>query len=120
MSVISIYSPGELSGGSNTTQYVANPFASQGSPATDVWIECDLQMVNIWDTASFVLFGIIEYEYIDSSGNIQEASLGDVNNLGNISYLPTRLFVSSLLSVTLAYITTNVSAQCRVVLYQWG
>ena len=121
MAVIAIYSPGELSTGtSNTTQYVANPFASPGNPASTVWIECDVQPVNIWDTAAFVLWGIIEYEYMDSNGNIQQASFGDVNNLSNSSYLPTRMGVVNMVSVTLAFITVNVAGQCRVVLSQWG
>jgi hypothetical protein len=121
MGVIAVYSPRELLSGSTTTQYIANPFAKPDAPTSNVWIDCTLQMINIWDTAAFGSFGIIEYEYVDNKGNIQTATFGDINNLNNLTtFQPTRMFVRGFLSVTVVFVSYNVSAQCRVVLWNWS
>ena len=67
-------------------------------------------------------YGIIEYEYVDSSGRVQTTSLGDVNNLSTVipESLPTSLFVRQLVSVTFAMISSNTVVAAVATFFQWG
>jgi hypothetical protein len=124
MAVLSIFSPGWVTAASGTlfTQFVPNPFGTPNSPATDVWVQCTTSAFQVIDTPSLAGFAIIEFESLDSQGQVQRTTFGDVNNLANISPqdLPARLFVPQLLSVTLAVINASAGLAGTVTLFQWG
>jgi hypothetical protein len=122
MSVVSIFSPDWFEGGQLGTQFVANPFGTADSPASDVWIQCAVPWSQAFDTPATEAFGIIEIEFVDDQGQTQQTTFGDVTNLSNVSPgdLPPRLFVSQLLSVTLAMLPYNTIQAGTVTLFQWG
>ena len=121
MAILNIFSPGWVVGGS-TTQHVANPWATKAKPTTDVWVQCTMGAIQINDTISLAGFGIIEIEFLDGNGHFQRKTFGDVGNLDNVipEDLPPRLFVSNMLSVTLALVTYDTGASGTVTLFEWG
>jgi hypothetical protein len=121
MAVLNMFSPGGLTGGSQT-QFIQNPWGTPAAPATDVWIQCTMTAVQINDTPSLAGLGIIEIEFLDAQGQMQQTTFGDVNNLNNVipENLPARLFVSQLVSVTVALILYDTGALGSVTLFQWG
>jgi hypothetical protein len=122
MGVLAIYSPGILSSGGSTTQYVPNPWATPSSPASTVWVQCAINGLEIWDTAALIAFGIIEYESVDDHGHVHRTTFGDVGDLSDIypDQLPSRLAIVNMLSVTLAFLAYNYSGTGEVTLFQWG
>lgn len=122
MSVINIFSPGWIEGGANGTQFVGNPWGTPDAPASDVWIQCEVPWSQAFDTPAFAAFGIIEIEFLDDQGQTQQTTFGDITNLSSIhpGDLPPRLFVSNLLSVTLAMLPFNTIQAGTVNLFQWG
>ena len=124
MTVLNIFSPGWLDAlpGTQTTQFVPNPWGTAEAPATDVWVQCTMSALNVYDTPSLAGFGIIEFENLDSEGHVQQTQFGDPNNLANIEVesLPERLFIPQMLSVTLAFISAGIGAAGTVTLFEWG
>jgi hypothetical protein len=121
-SVINIFSPGWVTSGSCITQFVPNPWGNPANPACDVWIECTITALTVWDTLSTTGFGIIEFESLDGNGRDQLTTFGDVTNLSNVNPgdLPARMFVPQLVSVTLALLNANTGSSGTVTLFQWG
>jgi hypothetical protein len=122
MAILNIYSPGYPIN-PNSTLYVANPWATPGNPATDVWLQCTTNCVSTDSGDGFLsVVGIIEYEYIDGNGNIQQVTFGDVTDLNNVDIfgLPPRLFVGQLVSVTTAYIGYQGGVAPCLTIFQWG
>jgi len=122
MSVLNIFSPGVVISSHNTTQFVPNPWATKAKPATDAWVQTAINVLEIWDTAALVAFGIIEFESLDEHGHTQTKKFGNIHDLPhvNLSSMPTRLFIPKMVSVTLAFIPLNVGAVGEVTIFQWG
>jgi hypothetical protein len=121
MAVLNIMTPGYELGGT-ATQYVPNPWGTPDSPACDVWVLCTMTAFQINDTAALAGYGIIEYEYVDSNGQVQQVQIADPSNLSNVipEYLFQSYFIQNMISVTLAIITYNTGASGTVTLFQWG
>src|SRR5262245_19393908 len=109
MTVLNIFSPGWINAapGTQTTQFVANPWGPQ---ARDVWVQCTMSAFQVNDTPSLAGFGIIEFESRDGQGHVQRTQFGDPNDLSNVvpEALPERLFIPKMVSVTLAFISYDV------------
>ena len=124
MTVLNIFSPGWVNAGpgTQTTQFVPNPWGTAGAPATDVWVQCTMSAIQVNDTPSLAGFGIIEFESLDAQGHVQRTQFGDPNNLNNIipENLPERLFIPQMLSVTLAFISADIGGAGTVTLFEWG
>jgi hypothetical protein len=122
MTVLNIYSPGyPLS--VNATLFVANPWATSDNPAADTWIQCTTNLSSTDSGEGFLsAVGIIEYEYINGNGQVQQVTFGDISDLAdvNIFDLPAILFVRQLLSVTTAYIEDGGGIGPCLTLFQWG
>jgi hypothetical protein len=132
MTVLGIYSPGMISNTSGwgleaVTQFVPNPWSSRANPAADVWIQCtpawmEISPGDINDAG----IGILEIEFIDGNGQVQQTAFGDTNDVtNNLSVageggIPTRLYVPSLLSVTVLLLGYNASVFGTVSLFLWG
>jgi hypothetical protein len=122
MAVIAIYSPGYPLN-DNTTLFVPNPWATADNPASDMWIQCTANCASTDSGDGFLsVVGVIEYEYLDGSGQVQQVTFGDASDLNdvNIFALPPRLFVSQLLSVTTAYICDDGAIAPCLTLFLWG
>jgi hypothetical protein len=122
MAVIEIYSP-YYPLNDNATLFVPNPWATTDNPASDMWIQCTTNCATTFSGDGFLsVVGIIEYEYIDGNGQVQQVTFGDASDLNdvNIFALPARLFVSQLLSVTTAYICYDGTIAPCLTLFQWG
>jgi hypothetical protein len=121
VAILNIFSPGWLTGGTST-QFVANPWASPGNPAQDIWVQCTSSSLQINDTPSLAGFGIIEFDFLDGEGRRRTTSFGDPGNLHNVipENLPERMFIAQMLSVTLAMITYDTGSAGTVTLFQWG
>jgi hypothetical protein len=122
LTIQAIYSPGWFYGGQDGTQFVANPWATAEKPDSAVWIQCSMPWTQTWNTAAMAVWGILQVDFLDDAGNVQQTTFGDPSNLGNVypSDLPPRLFVPRFLSATFALINTNVVSCGTVTFYLWG
>ena len=121
MTVLNIYSPPHITTGGTVTQFIANPWGSVDSPASDVWIQCTMSAIEGGD-GWLIGFGIIELEFLDDNGQVQRTSFGDISNLGNVAFLnlPQRNFVRRMLSVTIAGLVNGGRARGMTTLFLWG
>jgi len=91
MAVLDIMTPGYIVGGMST-QNVPNPWATRDSPATDVWVLCTMTALQVNDTGALAGYGIIEYEHIDSDGQMKRVQIADPSNLSDV--IPEYLYQS--------------------------
>jgi hypothetical protein len=125
LSVLNLYANGFFTTGSagSATQYFPNPL---GKGANNVWIQLTTGSTNIWgvdgDENTYVGFGIIEIEYLDSSGQVQQSKFGDITNLSDVDWqnLPTIYYQENMLSVTVAADSYNYDQICNTTLIEWG
>ena len=114
MSVLNIFSPGDLtvggSGGNYATAFVSNPWGSGA-----VWIQCTTKYV-AGDGQSD--FGVQEIDFLDEQGNFQRQSFGDANS--PYGSFMARLYVPRLLGVTVAANTFDAAIEGTLTLFQWG
>jgi hypothetical protein len=99
------------------TQFVGNPWGT-----SDVWVLCSMSAFQTNDTPALAGYGIIEYEYLDSNGKVQQVQIADPSNLNDVipEYLLQSYYITNMVSVTLAMITYNTGASGTVTLLQWG
>ena len=134
MTILSIYSPSPLNNISAynltaVTQFVGNPFATRGNPASTVWIQCTPAWMVGYGLSggdiSVAGIGILEIEYIASDGSIQQTSFGDVNDpefntsLDALAAMPTRYAQTQFLSATILLLGLSVAAYGTVTFFQW-
>lgn len=135
MTILSIYSPPSLNilgpgYPSAVTQWVGNPFATEEHPASDVWIQCTPAWIvgyGLSDGATSVSgIGILEIEYLDAGGHIQQQAFGDVNDptgnasLAGLASMPTRYYQSGFLSATILLLSENSAAYGTTTFFLWG
>ena len=122
MQIIAVFSPDWLVGSGQGTQFVPNPWGTPDAPASPVWIECTVPVIEVFDNPFLTMFGIIEIEYLDDNGQVQQQTFGDITNLDNVmpGDLPPRWYCPQLLSVTFAAVTYNASESATATLFLWG
>jgi hypothetical protein len=122
MSVLNIFSPGQLNTGTTVTQFIPNPWSSADNPAWDVWVQCTMSAIQVGGDLSLAGIGIVEIEFVDDQGQVQRTTFGDITNLSNVAPLDLqqRLFVPQMLSVTIAMIVGGGRATGITTLFQWG
>jgi hypothetical protein len=114
MTVLNIFSPGDLygfgSGDHWVTQFVSNPFGIGA-----VWIQCTTKYVSGGGESDF---GIAEIFFLDDQGQFQTQTFADDNS--PYGFLMSRLFVERLLGVTVAAHTFDAVIEGTLTLFQWG
>jgi hypothetical protein len=106
----------------SATQYIPNPWGTEKTPSTDVWIQLTTASTTVWNTAGIAGFGIMEIEYIDDSGDVQAMTFGDITNLANVDFFntPVIYYRPNMLSVTVAAASYNIDLICATTLMEWG
>jgi|SRR5947209_3943499 len=116
MAILNIFSPSWVNG-NTATQFVPNPWG-----VCDVWIQCTVPAMQVNEAPSLGGFGIVEVVSRDGAGNHKVQTFGNPADLDSIvpENMPPRLFVSQMVSVTLAHIVADLRSSGTVTLFQWG
>lgn len=135
MTVLNIFSPPMVSntggwGILETTQWIANPWATSKNPASAVWIQCTPAWIEIDDLIGNVGIGILEVEFQDDNGQVGQQTWGyepvdtfttdTAPSVAQEGDIPTSLFVPKLLSLTVLLVGYNCPFFGTVTLFQWG